>query len=122
MTLVAVMVAGGLGATARYAVDLVVAGRLGRAGFPWGTFLINVSGSFALGALVGLVAHGEVGPVPAAALGTGFLGGYTTFSTFAYETLRLVEEGAGGLAVANAAGSLVAGALAAAAGLLLTGP
>ncbi|MGH8905900.1 MAG: fluoride efflux transporter FluC [Egibacteraceae bacterium] len=100
---------------ARYVVDAAVSSRA-RGAFPWSTFVINVTGSLVLGAVAGLA----LGEVPRAVLGTGFLGGYTTFSTWAYQTVRLTEDGARGPALWNAGGSLLAGSAAAAVGLLAT--
>lgn len=102
----AVALGGALGAPARYLVDGAVAGR--RAGpFPWGTLVVNVAGSFLLGVVTGLVLHHGLGATARAGLGVGFCGGFTTFSTFSYETLRLVEEGAGELAARNVAANVV---------------
>jgi CrcB protein len=97
-------------------VDRLVAAR-NRGAFPWGTFLINVTGAFILGLLVGMGAHHGLSKQALAVLGTGFCGAYTTFSTFSVETVRLVEERAFGNAVANVAVSLAVGLLAGAAGL-----
>jgi CrcB protein len=85
--------------------------------FPWGTLVINVSGSFLLGLLAGLALFHGFPATARVILGTGLCGAYTTFSTFTYETVRLVEEGAVNEAVRSALGSLVLGAGAAAAGL-----
>jgi CrcB protein len=87
--------------------------------FPWGTFAINVSGSFLLGVLTGAALYHGLGPLPKTALGTGFCGAYTTFSTFSYETVRLVEEGSVLAASANMVASVVVGLVAAAAGIAL---
>jgi CrcB protein len=108
----AVGVGGFLGAIVRHGVNLAVA-RIWAWPFPLGTFLINVSGSFALGLLASVAAE-RLGLDPAWRLlvGTGFLGAYTTFSTFEYETHRLVEAGAVAWAVANVLASLGAGFLA----------
>ena len=84
---------------------------------PWGTLAINVSGSLFLGFLTGLTIGHRLGPIPKALLGTGFCGAYTTFSTFTYETLRLVEDGEIRQAVGNVLGSAVIGLAAAAAGV-----
>ncbi len=104
------------GAIARYWLSGLVAARAGVV-FPFGTFVINVSGSFTLGLLLGLLEQQAIPPVTRLALGTGFLGAYTTFSTFTYETIRLVEEGSILLATVNVAASLVLGLGAAFAGL-----
>ena len=85
-TIVAIGIAGALGALARYGLDGVVSRRLPTS-FPWGTFVVNISGALVL----------------------GFLGAYTTFSTLQYETYRLLEDGAVGLAAANVFGSAAAG-------------
>lgn len=112
------LAAGAVGAPLRYAVDGWVADRTDGA-FPWGTFLINVTGSFLLGFLTGLGLYHAFPKSPRVVLGTGFCGAYTTFSTFTFETIRLAEEGAVSEALRNAAGTLVAGAAAAALGLVL---
>jgi CrcB protein len=112
------VLAGAVGAPVRYLVDDAIATRA-EGVFPWGTLAINVSGSFLLGILTGLVLfHGFPATLKVIA-GTGFCGAYTTFSTFTYETVRLVEEGAVNEAVRNALASLVLGAAAAGAGLAL---
>ncbi|HWL99943.1 MAG TPA: fluoride efflux transporter CrcB [Nocardioidaceae bacterium] len=107
-----------LGAPTRYVLDQLVQSRHERA-FPWGTFTVNVTGSFALGVLVALASRQSVESWLVAAVGFGFLGSYTTFSTFTWETMRLVEEGAGLAACLNVVASIGAGAGAAAGGLLL---
>jgi fluoride exporter len=83
--------------------------------FPWGTFTVNVVGSLLLGFLVGL----PVAPWLASLLGTGFCGALTTYSTFSFETLRLVRQGERLLAVAYAIAGVLAGLGAAAVGFLL---
>jgi len=107
LLVVAVAVAGGVGAATRFVVDGLVKDRLGSA-YPWGTTVINVSGSFALGLLTGLALQAVVAPEWKAVLGTGLLGGYTTFSTASVETVRLLAAGRRGAAVANGLGMLVA--------------
>jgi CrcB protein len=105
-----------IGAVARYLLDQAVSRR--RAGtFPAGTWIINISGAFVLGLLAGLATHHGLATDVVAVVGTGVCGGYTTFSTFSYESVRLMEEGSGLIALANLAGSLVAGLAAAALGL-----
>lgn len=113
------VVAGGvLGAPSRYALDQWVSSRT-KGFFPWGTFLINATGAFLLGLISGLALYHGLGHLPVAVVGTGFCGAYTTFSTFSYETVRLIEEGTVEAAVRNMAGSLTLGLAAAAAGIAL---
>jgi fluoride exporter len=120
VTAALVAAAGGAGALARYVLDGSVQERADSV-LPLGTLTVNVTGSFLLGVLVGLGLHHVVPADANRIAGTGFLGGYTTFSAFAYETNRLVEDGSRGLAFANTLGSVVAGLLAALAGLAVTG-
>ena len=115
---IAFVVAGAIGAPLRYAVDGWVGDRTDGV-FPWGTLLINVSGSLLLGFLTGLGLYHAFPKTPRVVLGTGFCGAYTTFSTFSFETVRLLEEGAVDEAVRNALGTLVVCAAGAAAGLAL---
>jgi CrcB protein len=115
-TWVAFLVAAGLGAPARYLVDAWVRARAGHES-PWGTFVVNVTGCLVLGLLTGLGLYHGLGAPTRLAVGTGGLGAYTTFSTFTFETVRLYEEGRARAAVANVAGSILLGLLAAAAGL-----
>jgi CrcB protein len=117
--LIALLVLGGaVGAPARYLADGFVQSR-SHGVFPWGTFAINVSGSFVLGVVTGAALYHGLGPLPNAAIGTGFCGAYTTFSTFSYETVRLLEEGAVVTASLNALASVAVGLVAAAAGIAL---
>ncbi len=102
-------VGGFLGAIARYLVTLGVA-RVWPRPFPLGTLLINVTGSFVLGWFTTWAAsRAEVDPAWRLLVGTGFVGAYTTFSTFEYETRRLSEAGLHGLAALNVAASVAAG-------------
>lgn len=112
MTVLGVAVAGALGALARYGLGGFIATRY-PSSFPWETLIINVSGSFVLG-LMFVVFTERFMPHPAlrTALMVGFVGAYTTFSTFSLETFRLIEDGAIGLAAANVVASVVAGLLA----------
>ncbi|MGI8944907.1 MAG: fluoride efflux transporter CrcB [Thermoleophilaceae bacterium] len=109
---------GALGAVGRYAVDGWVAG-FARGQFPWGTLAVNVAGSFALGVLVGLTST-RLGAHPnwRLALGVGFLGAFTTFSTFTVETVRLAEDSAYATALLSVAAMTALGMLAAVGGLL----
>lgn len=112
MTALLVALAGGAGAALRFLVESVVTARTsGR--FPWGVVLVNVTGSFAIGLVVAQLEPGTALTV----VTTGFLGGYTTFSTASLDTARLVLRGRGGRAVAHAAGTAVACVLAAWLGL-----
>ena len=106
-----------VGAPARYLLDRLVQNRHERV-FPWGTLFVNVTGCFALGLVVALTSEHEAADWVVPLLGTGFLGGYTTFSTFGWETLRLVEDGAAHAAVVNVAASVGIGLGAASLGLL----
>ena len=111
---------GGAGSMLRYAVGLWVEARTGP-GFPWGTFAVNASGCFLIGVLATLAdEHAWITPAARLALVTGFLGGFTTFSTFGLETWELVEDGRAWLALGNAAASVAAGVAAVVAGVQLT--
>lgn len=113
---VAFVAAGAVGASLRYLVDVAVTERTGGT-FPWATFMINVTGSLLLGLLTGLGLHHGLSKAARLVLGVGFCGAYTTFSTFTFETVRLLDEGEPVAALKNAAGTFLLGALAAAAGL-----
>jgi CrcB protein len=107
---VAALVGGGVGAWVRYEVGRRVAGFHAVQAFPWHTFGINVGGSFLLGLLfVWVKNHPQ--PFWWVLLGTGFCGGFTTFSTFSVETLTMLERGRVGLAVVYAGASVAAGLL-----------
>ena len=103
-----VALGGALGSVARYACSVGAARWLG-AGFPWGTLLVNATGSLAIGVLAALATGGRpvVSDDARAFLMVGVLGGFTTFSSFSLETLDLARSGAIGAAGANAALSLV---------------
>ncbi|WP_187588266.1 fluoride efflux transporter CrcB [Gordonia sp. OPL2] len=90
MTVIAVMLAGAFGAVARFVVDGALKGR-GPTTYPWATLLINVTGSLLLGVLAGLVIFHSAPNEWKTIIGTGFCGGYTTFSTASFETVRLAE-------------------------------
>ena len=117
MTYALVAIFGAAGAVSRYALDGWISD-LTHGQFPWGTFVINLLGAFALGVLVALTTERLLaGPNWRVALGIGYLGAFTTFSTYTYESVKLAEDGALGLALLNSAGMLALGLLAAAAGL-----
>lgn len=118
MVILGIALAGALGAPLRYVVDTYVEDRVPDV-LPLGTLVVNVSGSFLMGLLTGLVLYHGFPDAPRAVLGTGFCGAYTTFSTFTFETVRLAEERAFGAAIRNVVANLVLPALAAAAGLAL---
>jgi len=118
-TALAIAVAGAFGALARYGLDGWIS-RRAPTSFPWGTFAINVTGSFLLGlAFVLTTERFRPDPWLRSAVTIGFLGAYTTVSTFSLETYRLVEDRAYGLALANVVGSVAAGLTAVYAGVVL---
>jgi len=108
----AVMLGGALGSVARYAIGAAIMTRLGGR-FPWGTTLINITGSFLIGLLMTLLTE-RLAPHPywRLLLVVGFLGGYTTFSSFEWEIFGLMRDGARWLALANVFGSVLFGYLA----------
>lgn len=113
----AVAIGGAVGSVLRYFVSTWFLGKFG-AGFPWGTFTINVSGAFVIGVVLELAAtRPGFSPYLRLLLATGFLGGYTTFSTFAYETYILSAESFSMLSVVYAGGSVIAGLIATLAGV-----
>jgi CrcB protein len=95
---------GGVGAIARFGLDGAISSRLGRE-FPYGTLLVNLVGAFVLGLLIGLAVNGDRYRL----LGTGLVGSFTTFSTWALESHRLGEDGEPGLGALNFAASLLLG-------------
>jgi CrcB protein len=111
-TIAAIAAGGSFGALARYGIDVGIEQRAD-ALFPWSTFAVNLSGCFLVGVLIGtLVDRHHTPEWVRLGLVVGFCGAYTTFSTFAQETLGLVEERFAALALVNAAGSIVVGVLA----------
>lgn len=108
MTWLLVIIGGMVGAPLRYMTDRAVQRRHDSM-FPWGTFTVNVLGCLALGWLTGAVSYRAAPDSVQLLLGIGLCGALTTYSTFSYETLRLVETGARFLAVANVAASVVVG-------------
>lgn len=110
---------GFLGANARYLLGGYIADRWG-AVFPLGTFVINITGSFILGFFMAYAQERPwVAPGARLMFAVGFVGAYTTFSTFEYETMRLIQERELMLAMLNIFGSLLTGAVAVFAGLAL---
>ena len=108
-----------LGANARYFITLYVAERLGTA-FPYGTLLINVSGSLVIGFFLTLISERfSVDPLWRLFFATGFLGAYTTFSSYTYEAAQLVRDGAYPLAFLYLFGSVLAGIIGVFAGIVL---
>jgi CrcB protein len=107
---------GGVGAIARFVLDGAIAARVGRA-FPWGTLAVNLTGALLLGLLVGAAVDEDAYRLA----GAGLLGAFTTFSTWAFESHRLGEDGQLRLAALNFAVSLLLGVLAALAGRALGG-
>ncbi|ONM50072.1 fluoride efflux transporter CrcB [Nocardia donostiensis] len=119
MTAVWVALAGSAGAMARFTLDGAIKHRRA-ARFPWATFVINVTGSLILGIVTGLVLFHDVTHDLEVILGIGFCGGYTTFSTASFETVRLIQNQHYYTAAANTFGSLLTTIAAGAAGLALT--
>ena len=114
----AISLGGVLGANARYLVSVYVAERLGSA-FPYGTLLINVSGSLVIGFFLTLVTERfTVDPVWRFFFATGFLGAYTTFSSYTFEAAQLVRDGTYGLALLYLFGSVALGMVGVFAGIV----
>ncbi|WP_323102029.1 fluoride efflux transporter CrcB [Intrasporangium sp. YIM S08009] len=107
-----------VGAPARYLTDRAVQSRHDSL-MPWGTLAVNVIGSLVLGLLIGLTVVHDLPEAVTLGVGTGFCGALTTYSTFSYETLRLLESRAVLVALANVGVSLVAGLAAALGGYAL---
>ena len=122
MTVMWVFLAGGLGSASRYLIGLWAATTFGVT-FPYGTLIVNMTGCFALGLVVQLAVAGSWHGDVRAAFAAGFLGGFTTYSSFNQETLTMLTGGAPGTAAFNVAitlaGGLAAGALGLAVGRFL---
>ena len=106
LEVIGVGVLGGVGAVARFLLDGGIAAHLGRS-FPYGTLVVNLSGSVVLGVLVGVALPTRTAEV----LTAGLIGAFTTFSTWMFESHRLGEDDQGGLAATNLMVSLVLGVL-----------
>ncbi len=120
----ALVAAGGaVGALARYHLGRSVTLMLGESAasaFPWATFTINIAGSLAMGVLMGwFIRQGATHEGLRLLIGVGLLGGFTTFSTFSFEMLVLLQRGAVGPALAYATGSVLAGLAAAVIGMMI---
>jgi fluoride exporter len=113
---IGVVLLGGFGAVLRFLVDRGISGRIGRL-FPYGTFVVNVSGAAVLGVITGLA----LGHVEALLAGTATIGAYTTFSTWMFETQRLAEDRQVAGLVANIVVSMAVGVAAAGVGRWLGG-
>jgi fluoride exporter len=116
---IAVALGSALGGLARWSVTVAVQSRAGLA-FPWGTFSVNATGALLLGFLMRVaLATPAISPEWRLFLTTGFCGGYTTFSTYSYETAVLVEHGEYGRATSYALGSVVVSLIAMLLGFML---
>jgi fluoride exporter len=113
-----ILLGGGVGSMARYAAGTAIASRFG-ARFPVGTMVVNVSGCFLIGLIMTLLTERQPHPYWRFALVVGFLGGYTTFSSFEWETWSAVRSGGFWLGLANVVGSVTLGYLAVWVGSLL---
>lgn len=102
----AIFLGSGLGGLARYATGIWVQD-ITSSEFPWGTLVINVSGSLLLAFVYGILDSTSAGPEWRAFLGIGVLGGYTTFSAFSYEAMRLIQDGDWGHALGYVLGSVI---------------
>lgn len=120
LVFIALALAGGLGASARMVLDGLIKSRVSSA-LPWGTIIINLSGSLALGLLTGVAGNQILPEAWHLIIGTGFLGGYTTFSTASFETVRLLQERRWVLSLVNGLGTVVLATGAAGLGLWIGG-
>jgi fluoride exporter len=121
MAILWVGLGGFIGANARYLLGGIVAEHYGTT-FPLGTFVINVTGSFILGLFMAFAADRPwINPAWRLTFAIGFVGAYTTFSTFTYESIRLIQEKELLLATANVLGSVLLGGIAAFAGIVVGG-
>jgi fluoride exporter len=118
VTVLLVLLGGAIGAPLRYLTDLFVQSRHDTV-FPWGTLTVNVTGSLLLGGLASAVSNAGAPSWLLTLVGTGFCGALTTFSTFGFETVRLVEDGSWVEALLNVTASMLMGLLAVAAGWLV---
>ena len=120
MTALLVAFGAAIGAPLRYLTDRAIQSRHDSV-FPWGTWAVNVAGSFLLGLLAALAMSIHLASATQSLVGVGFCGALTTYSTFGYETVRLVDEGGWFYACANVVASVVAGLGAAYCGFMMAG-
>jgi CrcB protein len=120
MNILLVAVGGAIGATARYLLGGWIQSWVGSS-FPWGTLVINVSGSLIIGLVLGLVDRGTLSSQARLFLAVGLLGGYTTFSTFSYEGIQMVQSRDYGSLLIYEVTHLCLGLFAANLGLILAG-
>lgn len=119
ITVLSIAAGGAIGAVSRHFVNVASAGAFGL-GFPWGTMIVNIAGSFVMGLLIGLFAQADhVTQDVRAFLTIGFLGAFTTFSTFSLDAVALYERGEMGLSAAYIIGSVVLSIAGLFAGLML---
>ncbi len=112
LKIVAVAVGGSIGATTRYLVSTWAAGRFGTA-FPYGTLIVNIVGCFIIGAfMTAATERFIVNPYCRLIITVGFVGGLTTFSSFSYETFKLIEDGSITMVMYNLLGNFILGFLA----------
>lgn len=112
--------AGACGALARYLIGRLIVAR-SNSTFPWSTLLINVTGAFLIGLIAGLTTRHVLAPLAQTVLATGFLGGYTTFSTMSWEGVQLLRGGGMRQCLFYLGGNVIPGLLAAALGLWVGG-
>ena len=108
MNVLLVALGGAIGSAARYLVGAFVANRYGP-DFPWGNFIVNVSGSFLIGVILSLIGGGLLPAGTRLFLAVGVMGGYTTFSTYSHESLQLIQDGQLGVVVLNTLGQVALG-------------
>lgn len=113
-----VALGGGVGSAARFAADLAISSRW-RGRFPWGVFMVNISGAMLLGLVMGLLSSGPDLSLATILIGTGLLGGYTTFSTASVDAVRLARDGHRVMTLMYAVGTMLGTIVAALAGLWL---
>src|SRR5215210_5121566 len=118
MNVLYVALGGAIGSAARYLVGAFIANHFGP-DFPWGTFIVNVSGSFLIGVVLGLVGGGILPTEARPLLAVGLLGGYTTFSTYSHESLQLIQDGELWALALNTLGQVVLGLVAVYLGVVL---